>query len=90
MGGMGVELATGQQPDLFEKEALPIAFTEGAVAGPKRHGYPFASLLLLVKGNSLCAPALPIHSTQRHKASRATPSIVLHFPRPPFSTGMSG
>ncbi len=43
-----VELALGQQPDLFESEALPMAFTEEAVAGLRRHGYPFAPLLRLV------------------------------------------
>jgi hypothetical protein len=37
-----------QQPDLFEQEALPTAFTEEAVTGLKRHGYPFAPLLRLV------------------------------------------
>ncbi len=43
-----VELAMAQQPDLFEQEALPTAFTEEAVTGLKRHGYPFAPLLRLV------------------------------------------
>lgn len=48
-----VELAMGQQPDLFEQEALPLAFTQAAVTGLKRHAYPFAPLLLLVKVDDL-------------------------------------
>jgi len=48
-----VELAMGQQPDLFEQEALPTAFTEEAVTGLKRHGYPFAPLLRLVNVEGL-------------------------------------
>jgi len=48
-----VELAMGQQPGLLEKEALPVAFTEEAVTGLKRHGYPFAPLLRLVSVDDL-------------------------------------
>lgn len=43
-----VELAMAQQAELFAQEALPTAFTEEAVTGLKRHGYPFAPLLRLV------------------------------------------
>ena len=43
-----VELAMAQQPNLFEQEALPTAFTEETVTGLKRHRYPFAPLLRLV------------------------------------------
>ncbi|MBM4430286.1 MAG: hypothetical protein FJ026_08080, partial [Chloroflexi bacterium] len=48
-----VELAMGQQPDLFEEQALPVAFTEEAVTGLKRHGYPFASLLRVINVEGL-------------------------------------
>jgi len=48
-----VELAMGQQPSLFDDEVLPVAFTEAAVTGLGRHGYPFAPLLRLVKVNAL-------------------------------------
>jgi hypothetical protein len=48
-----VELAMGQQPELFEKEALPMAFTQEAVTGLRRHGYPFAPLLRLVNVEGL-------------------------------------
>ena len=40
-----VELALGQQPDLFGQETYPGAFEETAVIGLKRHGYPGAPLL---------------------------------------------
>ncbi|MCL4299796.1 MAG: DEAD/DEAH box helicase family protein [Anaerolineae bacterium] len=43
-----IELAMGQQPDLFAQEVLPMAFTEAAITGLKRHKYPFAPLLKLV------------------------------------------
>jgi len=48
-----IELATAQQPDMFEGEALPIAFTEEAISGLKRHGYPFAPLLTIVSTEGL-------------------------------------
>jgi hypothetical protein len=48
-----VELAMGQQPELFEKEALPMAFTQEAVTGLRRHGYPFAPLLRLANVEGL-------------------------------------
>ena len=44
-----VELALGQQPDLFGQEAYPAAFDESAVVGLKRHGHPWAPLLKLVR-----------------------------------------
>jgi len=40
-----VELALGQQPDLFGQETYPGAFEVAAVIGLKRHGYPWAPLL---------------------------------------------
>ncbi len=48
-----LELAMGQQPQLFAEEALPVAFTEEAVTGLRRHGYPFAPLLRLVNVDGL-------------------------------------
>lgn len=40
-----VELALGQQPEMFGDETYPVAFDEQAVVGLKRHGYPWAPLL---------------------------------------------
>ena len=58
-----LELAMGQQPDLFEKEALPMAFTERAVTGLKRHGFPFAPLLRLVNVEGLSpSPTDPFYA----------------------------
>jgi superfamily II DNA or RNA helicase len=48
-----VELAMAQQPDLFDQQALPTAFTEQAILGLKRHGFPFAPLLKLVRVEGL-------------------------------------
>lgn len=48
-----VELAMGQQPELLAAEALPMAFTEEAVTGLRRHRYPFAPLLLKVNTDGL-------------------------------------
>jgi superfamily II DNA or RNA helicase len=44
-----IELALGQQPDLFGEESYPAAFDEAAVIGLKRHGYPWAPLLKVVR-----------------------------------------
>jgi hypothetical protein len=40
-----VELALGQQPEMFGEETYPVAFDKRAVIGLKRHGYPWAPLL---------------------------------------------
>ena len=48
-----VELAMAQQPELFARQALPLAFNSQAVTGLARHGYPFAPLLKLVDGYGL-------------------------------------
>ncbi len=42
-----VELALGQQPELFGEQSYPTAFDEAAVVGLKRHGYPWTPLLRL-------------------------------------------
>jgi superfamily II DNA or RNA helicase len=66
------ELAMGQQPQLFEKEALPVAFTEEAVTGLKRHGYPFAPLLRLVNVEGLRpSPTDPFYITVQGKSREA-------------------
>lgn len=46
-----VELALGQQLDLFGEEAYPAAFDETAVIGLKRHGYPWAPLLKIARSH---------------------------------------
>jgi superfamily II DNA or RNA helicase len=67
-----VELAMGRQPQLFEEEALPVAFTEEAVTGLKRHGYPFAPLLRLVNGDGLRpSPTDPFYTTVQAKSREA-------------------
>ena len=48
-----VELAMGQLPDMFENQALPLAFNTVAITGLRRHGYPFAPLLRLVNVEDL-------------------------------------
>ena len=59
-----VELALGQQPELYEEEALPVAFTEEAITGLRRHGYPFAPLLRLVNVDGLRpSPTAPFYAT---------------------------
>ena len=47
------ELAMAQQPDMFDQQALPTAFTEQAILGLKRHSFPFAPLLSLVSVEGL-------------------------------------
>ena len=67
-----MELAMGQQPDLFQQEALPVAFTEEAVTGLKRHGYPFAPLLRLVNVDGLRpSPTDPFYTTVQGKSREA-------------------
>ncbi|MBC8248325.1 MAG: DEAD/DEAH box helicase family protein [Anaerolineales bacterium] len=67
-----VELAMGQQPQLFAKEALPVAFTEEAVTGLKRHGYPFAPLLRLVNVDGLRpSPTDPFYTAVQGKSREA-------------------
>ena len=43
-----IEIAIGQQPDLFDGGTYPMAFDEKAVSGLRRHAYPWAPLLRLV------------------------------------------
>ncbi len=67
-----VELAMGQQPQLFKGEALPVAFTEEAVIGLKRHGHPFAPLLRLVKVEGLRpSPTDPFYTAVQGKSRKA-------------------
>jgi superfamily II DNA or RNA helicase len=67
-----VELAMSQQPDLFEREALPTAFTEEAVTGLKRHGYPFAPLLRLVNVEGVRpSPTDPFYSEVQGQSREA-------------------
>lgn len=42
-----VEIALGRRPELFREE-YPFSFGAGAVAGLRRHGFPFTALLRLV------------------------------------------
>lgn len=42
-----MEIALGRSPELFEAEVYPSAFTEQAVLGLQRNGYPWAPLLRL-------------------------------------------
>jgi hypothetical protein len=48
-----VEIALGQQPDLFDKESYPAAFSVEAVRGLQRHGFPWGPLLALAFEESL-------------------------------------
>ncbi len=50
-----VELALGQQPDLWGQEAYPTTFDIRAVQGLKRHGYPWTALLR-VAGSEIAPP----------------------------------
>jgi superfamily II DNA or RNA helicase len=67
-----VELAMGQQPQLFAEEALPMAFTEAAVTGLRRHGYPFAPLLKLVQVDGLRpSPTDPFYTAMQGQSREA-------------------
>jgi len=67
-----VELAMGQQPDLFGGEALPVTFTEEAIIGLKRHGYPFAPLLRLVNVDDLRpSPTDPLYTAMQGRSREA-------------------
>jgi hypothetical protein len=48
-----VEIALGQQPDLFEADVYPSAFTEEAIVGLQRHGFPWGPLLALAYEDGL-------------------------------------
>jgi len=48
-----IELAMGQQVELFSQEVLPMAFNQTAITSLKRHKYPFAPLLKLVDTSDL-------------------------------------
>lgn len=45
-----IELALGQQPDLWGEESYPRAFDRAAILGLRRHGYPWTALLRLAQG----------------------------------------
>ena len=42
-----VEIALGQNPDMFESTSFPSAFNEQAILGLQRHGFPWGPLLKL-------------------------------------------
>ncbi len=46
-----VELALGQQAELFGDRSYPAAFDQMAVIGLKRHGYPWAPLIKVVQAH---------------------------------------
>jgi hypothetical protein len=48
-----VEIALGQQPEMFESETYPSAFNEEAVLGLQRHGFPWSALLKLAYDDGL-------------------------------------
>ncbi len=48
-----VELALGQQPEMFEQQTYPSAFSDTAISGLRRHGYPWAPLLRLAYEDGL-------------------------------------
>ncbi len=72
-----VELAMAQQTEMFEEQALPTAFTEQAILGLKRHGYPFAPLLTLVPLDGT-RPS-PTDAWYVHIQGRSRESLQGHF-----------
>ena len=42
-----VEIALGRQPAMFESHSYPSAFTEQAIVGLQRHGYPWGPIVKL-------------------------------------------
>jgi hypothetical protein len=48
-----VEIALGQQADMFENDTWPAAFNEQAVLGLQRHGFPWGPLLKLAYEDGL-------------------------------------
>ena len=48
-----VEIALGQNPDLFDSQVYPTEFDEHAIRGLQRHGYPWGALLSLAYGPGL-------------------------------------
>ena len=48
-----IEIALGQQPDLFEADVYPAAFSEEAMLGLQRHGFPWGPLLALAYEDGL-------------------------------------
>lgn len=42
-----VEIALGQQPNMFDSHSYPSAFTEEAIVGLQRHGYPWGPIVKL-------------------------------------------
>jgi len=52
-----IELALGQQQDMFDNGSYPMAFDNAAVIGLRRHKYPFAPLIKLVAPTDLIPTA---------------------------------
>lgn len=44
-----VEIALGRSPEMFETEIYPFDFTEAAILGLQRHGFPWKPLLVLAR-----------------------------------------
>ena len=52
-----IEIALGQQSELYDQESYPIAFSENAVTGLQRHGFPWGALLTQVYDRSVVPTA---------------------------------
>jgi len=65
-----VELALGQQGTLWDTESYPSVFTEAAITGLKRHGYPWTALLRLALEPGLLPESDDLYYQQISGSSR--------------------
>lgn len=65
-----VEIALGQQPEMFGGEVYPAAFATEAVIGLQRHGFPWGALLQLAYDTSLSPRSTDAFYEEMRNASR--------------------
>lgn len=51
--GACIEVALGRNPELFDSEIYPTAFSESVVTGLRRHGFPWTALIALVNPSEI-------------------------------------
>lgn len=65
-----VEIALGQQPEMFGGEVYPAAFTTEAIVGLQRHGFPWGALLQSAYDPTLAPSSADPYYEEIRNASR--------------------
>jgi hypothetical protein len=74
-----IEIALGQQPEMFGVDVYPVAFASGAITGLQRHGFPWGALLQLAYDTTLSPSSADPFYEEIRNASRD--SLMARFNR---------